>query len=222
MEKQQPDELWNWKEYDIEYYLDEFLPDGWSEFFNNSVNGELMIAIYSEDITIPSTVDKVFIPFRLIRPEKIHLIILVENNVDDGIPFNRSQFVNDEINKDLGIHRRSDESFISLMKRFVFILPINLTSAKNNIQKKFIIELLKYLNSLPQPKVIMIWGNVNKKNNIHSYEKYFDGNCVGIEPLILHSSEPTAEEVLENFSGSGIFKKADKYLKENGVNVKWD
>ena len=126
-----------------------------------------------------------------------------------------------EINNDLGLDMKKDGDLTYLAKQGVLLINAYLTVRKgqplSHHRKEYellMADLMKYLDSLNQPIVFMLWGNFAQK-----YEKYLQNT----NHLILKSTHPSP--LGANHGGwfnMHQFSKANTFLKENGSSeINW-
>jgi len=127
-----------------------------------------------------------------------------------------------EIENEFNIKMKRDGDLTYLANQGCLLLNTVLTvrahqALSHNIPeyKAFIEDILKYVDTLNQPIVFMLWGN-----NAKQYIKYIKNK----NRLILTSVHPSPLSANRGgWFGNNHFKKANEFLKQNGVKeINWN
>ena len=213
----------------------------WTEFFHNVEKKDYFKSLmcfldfeYSHEIIYP-TRENLFKAFELTDSNNVKVVIVGQDPYHEpkqamGLSFSvpsstklPPSLVNiyKEINNDLGLDMKKDGDLTYLAKQGVLLINAYLTVRKgqplSHHRKEYellMTDLMKYLDSLNQPIVFMLWGNFAQK-----YEKYLQNT----NHLILKSTHPSP--LGANHGGwfnMHQFSKANTFLKENGSSeINW-
>jgi len=115
---------------------------------------------------------------------------------------------------------RMDGSLLDWAEQGVFLLNSVLTvreaeaaSHRNKGWERFTDLVLKSLNKSSQPVVYLLWGSYAQK------KAFFLDNK---DHLVLEAPHPSPLSAYRGFLGCGHFKKANDYLRKNGLEpIKW-
>lgn len=125
-----------------------------------------------------------------------------------------------EMEDDVGV-KPSSGDLTYLAKQGVFLLNTILTVEENkplshdiSEYKALIIDVIKVLNSQPQPIVFLLWGNHAK-----AYKKYLNGSL----KLVIEGNHPSPLSANRGgFFKGKYFSKTNDFLYKNGVNtINW-
>lgn len=210
--------------------------NAWAKFFNVVEQKDYFKSLmnfldyeYSHEIIYPKR-ENLFMAFELTDSSSVKVVIVGQDPYHEpdqamglsfSVPSNIKMppsLVNiyKEINNDLGINMKKDGDLTYLAKQGVLLINAYLTVRKgqplSHHKKEYellMVDLMKYLNSLDQPIVFMLWGNFAQK-----YEKYLQNP----NHLILKSTHPSP--LGANHGGwfnMHQFSKTNSFLKEHGL-----
>ena len=125
-----------------------------------------------------------------------------------------------EMENDLNIKINQDGNLDYLAKQGVLLLNTLLSVRKGEAfshkgfgWETFTDNVIKYINKLDQPIVFILWGSPAQ-----SKSKYLNNP----KHLIIKSAHPSPLSAYRGFFGSKPFSKANKFLKDNGLDIiKW-
>ena len=121
-----------------------------------------------------------------------------------------------ELKNDLGIDMKEDGDLTYLAKQGVLLINAYLSvrshqamSHKRKEYELFMVDLMRYINSLDQPIVFLLWGNFAQK-----YEKYLDNP----KHLIIKRTHPSPLGANQGgWFNTHQFSKTNNYLVKYGV-----
>ena len=125
-----------------------------------------------------------------------------------------------EMSSDLGVEVNQDGNLTYLAKQGVLLLNTTLTVRHNEPLshakkgwEEFSDNAIKFLNTLNQPIVYILWGN-----NAHKKEKMINNP----NHLVIKSPHPSPLGAYRGFFGSKPFSKTNEYLKSKGIKeINW-
>ena len=121
-----------------------------------------------------------------------------------------------EIQNEFHIQMKNNGDLTYLAKQGVLLLNAYLTvregeplSHKNDMYDAFFLDTLKFIDKLPQPLVIMLWG---------SFAQKYSKNLANPKHLILKCAHPSPLSANRGgWFGNGHFIKANEYLLANYI-----
>lgn len=126
-----------------------------------------------------------------------------------------------EIENDLGVSMRNDGDLTYLAKQGVLLINAYLTvrahkamSHKRKEYELFMVDLIRYLNSLDKPVVFLLWGNFAQK-----YKKYLDNP----KHLVIETTHPSPLGANQGgWFNTHQFSKTNEFLVSNGLSpINW-
>ncbi|MCR5333187.1 MAG: uracil-DNA glycosylase [Bacilli bacterium] len=208
----------------------------WSHFFNEVKSkdyskrlNEFLDSEYKSHTIYPKR-ELMFNAFELTSPQDIKVVILGQDpyhnpNQAMGLSFSvphgeklPPSLVNiyKEIENDLGLHMKNDGDLSYLGRQGILLINAYLSVRENQPLShhckeydEFMDDLFKYIDSLNQPIVFMLWGNFARQHKklIHNPNR-----------LILESVHPSP--LGANHGGwfnLHQFSRCNEYLKKNGL-----
>ena len=208
----------------------------WPEFFNSISDKDYCKSLKSfldeeyKRYTIYPTRENMFNAFRYTPAENVKVVIIGQDpyhepNQAMGLAFSVPEgeklppsLVNiyKELDNDLGLKMKNSGDLRYLSAQGVLLLNAYLTvrahqplSHKIKEYDCFLEDTLKYIDSLNQPIVFMLWGGFAKK-----YEKYVHNP----KHIVLKCNHPSPLSANRGgWFNEHQFSKCNKFLKENGV-----
>ncbi len=184
---------------------------------------------YAEKVVFPPR-KEMFRAFQLTPPEKIKVVIIGQDpyhepgqamglsfSVPQGCPLPPSLMnIYKEIQSDLGVHMKNNGDLTYLAGQGVLLLNALLSvrqgealSHKDRGYEIFLENVLKYIDTLNQPIVFILWG---------SYARSLKTYIRNPRRLILESVHPSPLSANRGgFFGTKPFSKTNDYLELNGL-----
>jgi len=187
----------------------------------------------NETIIYPKPEDR-FNCFKYTKIEDLKVVILGQDpyhgeNQAHGLSFSvlceklppSLKNIYQELESDLGIKKSKSGNLTSWAKQGVLLLNTILTveaskplSHKGIGWEHFTFEVIKFINTLNQPIVFILWGS-----HARSYKKYLNNP----NHLILEGVHPSPLSSYQGFFGSKPFSKVNSFLKSHGVKeIDWE
>ena len=214
--------------------------NSWDELLSNEYQKDYFKNLISfikdeyKNKTIYPPENKIFNAFRYTDYDKVKVVILGQDpyhgpNQAEGLSFSVSnkvlkppslQNIFKELEDDLGIPFPKSNSLIPWSKEGVLLLNAVLTveehkptSHKEKGWETFTDDIIKILNDKETPVVFILWGAyARNKRNLITNKKH----------LVIESAHPSPFSARNGFFGSKPFSRANKFLKENGLDeIDW-
>ena len=212
-----------------DYYLEEEYD---KEYFKELLN--YVSLEYKNKVIYPKK-NEIFNAFRYTDFDNVKVVILGQDpyhgpNQAEGLSFSVSNSVSKppslqnifkELESDLGIPFPKNNSLKPWARKGVLLLNAvltveehNPTSHKGKGWETFTDEVIKIINEKNTPVVFILWGSYarNKRDLITNKIHY-----------VIESPHPSPYSANNGFFGSRPFSRANKFLKENGIEeVNWN
>ena len=212
-----------------DYYLEEEYD---KEYFKELLN--YVSLEYKNKVIYPKK-NEIFNAFRYTDFDNVKVVILGQDpyhgpNQAEGLSFSVSNSVSKppslqnifkELESDLGIPFPKNNSLkpwaregVLLLNAVLTVEEHNPTSHKGKGWETFTDEVIKIINEKSTPVVFILWGSYarNKRDLITNKIHY-----------VIESPHPSPYSANNGFFGSRPFSRANKFLKENGIEeVDWN
>ncbi|MFA5283637.1 MAG: uracil-DNA glycosylase [Bacilli bacterium] len=179
---------------------------------------------YAHNVIYPPR-DLIFSAFKMTRPQNLKVVIIGQDPYHEpgqamGMSFSVPKgtilppsLVNiyKEIQNELHIKMKNNGDLTYLAKQGVLLLNAYLTvekgrplSHRNEMYDMFFLDVLSYIDKLPQPIVILLWG---------SFAQKFAKNLANPKHLVLKCAHPSPLSANRGgWFGNGHFTKTNEYL----------
>lgn len=216
-------------------------PIGWEGFFKAEEQKDYFKALmafveeeYSAGVCYPPK-ESIFSAFELTSPQNIKAVILGQDPYHEpgqahglcfSVPTEQKKLppslknIFKEIAEEYGRENRQDGFLEDWARQGVLLLNTVMTvrqgsanSHKGRGWEIFTDNTVKYINTLPQSIVFMLWGAPSQKK-----EALLDNPC----HLVLKAAHPSPLSAYRGFFGCGHFKKCNEFLEKKGIEpVNW-
>jgi len=211
----------------------------WNDFFKSIENKEYFIKLkqfldseYQNEIIYPKK-ENLFKAFELTPVDQIKVVVFGQDPYHEpeqavGLAFSVPDYVKTPPSL-INIYREIEDEYNTLMsshdgdltylaEQGVLLLNTILSvrehkpmSHNNKEYKQLTLDIIRFLNTLDQPIVFLLWGN-----NAQKYERYLDNN----KHLVLKATHPSPLGANQGgWFGCGHFIKTNEFLNKNHVSL---